>query len=71
MVPSDENPRFYNIAMQLIQDAENADIPNINDLPSSSIPLIQPPVPQAATALLAKIPLQLLFDYTTPPAPVS
>jgi hypothetical protein len=32
--------------------------------------LIQPPVPQAETALLAKIPLQLLFDYsTTSPTP--
>jgi hypothetical protein len=32
--------------------------------------LIQPPVPQAETAWLAKIPLQLLFDYsTTSPTP--
>jgi len=64
------DPEFRDIVMQLIQDAENADIPNINDLPLSSIPLTQPPVPQAATALSAKISLQLLFDYsTTSPAP--
>jgi hypothetical protein len=50
MVPSDEDPEFHDIATQLIQDAEAADIPNINDLPLSSIPLIQPPVPQAETA---------------------
>jgi hypothetical protein len=65
MVPSDEDPEFHNIAMQLIQDAEDADIPDINNLPLSSIPLIQPPIPQAKTTLLAKIPLQLLFDYST------
>jgi hypothetical protein len=33
MVPSDEDSDFHNIATQLIQDAEDADIPNINDLP--------------------------------------
>jgi hypothetical protein len=35
MVPSDEDPEFHDVATQLIQNAEDADIPDINDLPLS------------------------------------
>jgi hypothetical protein len=66
VVPGDEDLEFHDLATQLIQDAEAADV----DVPEEDvlIPLIRP-IPQPTTALPSKIPLSLLFDYTTPSGP--
>jgi hypothetical protein len=66
VVPGDEDLEFHDLATQLIQDAEAADV----DVPEEDVlmPLIRP-IPQPTTALPSKIPLSLLFDYTTPSGP--
>lgn len=65
-IPSNDNPDFHKLKTPLIQGSETADTISHND-DLDVLPIPQPATPQPADLHLPrKIPLKLLFDYSTP-----